>query len=394
MELILLHFIMQKDYGKQMVDDNKFKSMKKKNNQVQLFKLVFTHNWEDPESDHAALKIKSNDAVVAITSGGCNVLGFLLFDPAVIYSIDINPTQSYLLELKIAAIKALEFDDFIAFAGLNEHNDRQELYEKMKPFMSNKSQSFWDQQKKILTNGFIMHGKYERFIRLAGKFINLLQGKKRVQGLFKEKTKEEQEVYFDKVWNTKRFHYMFNILFNKWMLAKRGLVADYFHFDDGSKSFAENFYNRSRKAFRNIPVKGNYFLSLYLLGKYCNEEEVPAYLKKENFDIIKSRVDRIMITTAEAQGWIDSMPDKSIDCFALSNICELMSEKDTNRLFTGVFRTARNESRIIFRNLMIPREVPETLKDNIVKNESLSRTLYDNDRSFVYGKVATYTVHK
>ncbi len=38
-----------------------FTAMKKDKDQVQLFKLVFTHNWEDPESDHAALKIKSNE---------------------------------------------------------------------------------------------------------------------------------------------------------------------------------------------------------------------------------------------------------------------------------------------------------------------------------------------
>lgn len=368
--------------------------MKKENDQVPLFKLVFTHNWEDPESDHTALKIKSNDAVMAITSGGCNVLGFLLFDPEVIYSIDINPAQSYLLELKIAAIKCLEFEDFISFAGLHEHGNRIKLYEKMKPFLSREAAGFWDQQGKILTRGFIMHGKYERFIRLAGKFINVLQGKKRVSGLLKEKTKEEQEIYFDKVWNTKRFHYMFKLLFNKRMLAKRGLVADYFHFDDGSKSFAESFYNRSKKAFRNIPIKGNYFLSLYLLGRYSNDKEVPAYLKRESFDIIKSRIERIKIATAEAQSWIDSMPEKSIDCFALSNICELMSDKDTNRLFEGVGRTARPGARVIFRNLMIPRDVPDILKDQIVKDDLLSRYIYDNDRSFVYGKVAAYTITK
>jgi S-adenosylmethionine-diacylglycerol 3-amino-3-carboxypropyl transferase len=368
--------------------------MKKEKDQVSLFKLVFTHNWEDPESDHAALKIADNDALVAITSGGCNVLGFLLFNPEVIYSIDINPAQSYVLELKIAAIKHLEFEDFILFAGLKEHNDRMSLYKSIKSFLSAEALIFWNSQHKILTEGFIMHGKYERFIKLASKFITVLQGKKRVLGLLREKSKEEQEMYFDKVWNTRRFHYMFKILFNKRMLAKRGLVADYFHFDDGSKSFAESFYNRSKKAFRNIPVKGNYFLSLYLLGKYKSENEVPPYLKKENFDIIRSRVDRIKIITADAQGWIDSMPDKSIDCFALSNICELMSDKDTNRLFTGVERTARNGARVIFRNLMIPRDVPDTLKDLIVKDEKLSRYIYDNDRSFVYGKVAAYTIAK
>lgn len=368
--------------------------MKKEKDQVALFKLVFTQNWEDPKADHDALKIKSNDTVLAITSGGCNVLGFLLSDPEIIYSIDINPAQSWMLELKIAAIRSLGFDDFISFAGLKEHDNRLSLYERMKPFLGNEALEFWNKQQKILKKGFLMNGKYERFILLAGKFLNLLQGKKRVRDLFKDKNKEEQEAYFDNTWNTRRFHYLFKILFNKRMLAKRGLVADYFHFDDGSKSFAESFYNRSKKAFRDIPIKGNYFLSLYLLGKYSNDQEVPDYLRKENFESIKSRLGRIKIITADAQGWLDSMPAESINCFALSNICELMSEKDTHRLFSAVSVTARKDSKIIFRNLMIPREVPEDLRSVVVKDEALSKEIQFNDRSFVYGKVAAYTIHK
>jgi len=368
--------------------------MKNKKDQVALDNLVFTHNWEDPESDHTALTIKPNDAVLAITSGGCNVLGFLLFDPQIIYSIDINPAQSLLMELKIAAIQSLNHEDFTAFAGLREHADRRKIYIFLRPQLSIQAREFWDRQDKILTRGFLMNGKYERFIRLAGKFINLLQGHSRVKGLFLPKTKGEQEIYFDTIWNTKRFHYLFSLLFNKRMLAKRGLVADYFHFDDGSKSFAESFYNRSKKAFRDIPVAGNYFLSLYLTGKYRNENEVPAYLKKEHFEIIKSRLNRIKIITADAQGWIDAMPAESIDCFALSNICELMSENDTHRLFDGVKRTSRQGGRAIFRNLMIPREVPGDLQDTIIKDELLSHQLYTSDRSFVYGKVAAYTISK
>ncbi len=368
--------------------------MKKEKDQVALYKLVFTQNWEDPQSDHAALKIKSGDAVQAITSGGCNVLGFLLFDPAIIYSVDINPAQSYVMELKIAAIRSMEFEEFIAFAGLADHPHRLGLYERARPLLSKEAAEFWDGKDKLLSEGFIMQGKYERFIKLAGKFIKLLQGKKRVMGLFDEKTQQEQEEYFDKVWNTKRFHYMFKILFNKRMLAKKGLVADYFHFDDGSKSFAESFYNRSRKAFRNIPIKDNYFLALYLLGKYRNNNEVPTYLKKENYAVMKSRLDRIKIITSEAQSWLDAMPEGSIDCFALSNICELMSEKDTLRLFEGVYRAARPGASVIFRNLMIPRDVPELLKGKIVKEDALSKQLYDSDRSFVYGKVAAYKIKK
>lgn len=366
--------------------------MNKNQDQVQLSKLVFTHNWEDPLSDEAALKIVPKDRILAITSGGCNVFGFLLKDPETIYCIDINLAQSYLLKLKMAAIKTLAFEDFICFSGLLPHKDRVGLFEKIKPQLTADEVLFWEENKKIIRKGFIMNGKYERFVKFAGKFLKLLQGKNRVEGLFKTKTQEAQELYFDTVWNTKRFKYLFKILFNKHMLAKRGLVADYFHFDDGSTSFAESFYNRSKKAFRDLPVKGNYFVSLYLLGKYRNTDEVPDYLKRENYDIIRSRIDRIKIHTSDAQSWLDKMEDESMDCFALSNICELMSEVETERLFTAVKRTAKPNARVIFRNLMIPREVPENLKEFIVKDNALSKYIFDNDRSFVYGKVAAYSI--
>jgi S-adenosylmethionine-diacylglycerol 3-amino-3-carboxypropyl transferase len=360
--------------------------------QVELSKLVFTHNWEDPASDHAALRIRSGDSLMCITSGGCNAIGFLLFDPKQIYAVDINPAQSFVLELKLAAIRKLSYDDFKAFMGLSPCEDRLHLFSTLEPELSADALNFWKTRREVLKNGLLMSGKFERFIKMAGKFLTVMQGKRRIDGLLREKSLEEQHRYFDEIWNTRRFQYLFKILFNKRVLARRGLVADYFHFDDGSRSFAESFYNRSRKAFRNLPVADNYFLSLYLTGTYRTSFHVPEYLKKENYETIRSRVDRIKIITRDAQSWLQSIDDGAIDCFALSNICELMSEEETLKLFTEVIRTAGPQARIIFRNLMIPREVPPSLQSTIRKNESLSKTIFDNDRSFVYGKVAAYEV--
>lgn len=362
--------------------------------QVVLSKLVFTHNWEDPASDLAALKIKSGETIMCITSGGCNALGFLLHDPVSIYCVDINPAQSCLLELKLSAIRNLNFENFIAFIGLVPSTNRLQLYEQLKNNLSADALIYWNSQKKLLEEGLLMNGKYERFIRFAGKFLSLLQGKKRVHGLLKEKSVQEQQQYFDTTWNTSRFQYLFKVLFNKRVLARRGLSSDYFHFDDGANSFAESFYNRSRRAFRNLPVIDNYFLSLYLTGSYRNGSTVPEYLKKENFETLKSRTARVKVITQDAQSWLESMADQSINCFALSNICELMSEEETERLFAEVIRTARPGARIIFRNLMIPREVPLQLRTTIRKNEALTKLIFENDRSFVYGKVAAYEVAK
>jgi S-adenosylmethionine:diacylglycerol 3-amino-3-carboxypropyl transferase len=109
------------------------------------------------------------------------------------------------------------------------------------------------------------------------------------------------------------------------------------------------------------------------LGKYRNNEEVPLYLRKENFEIIKSRISRIKIVSSGAQEWLMCFPPCSINCFALSNICELMSEEETTGLFQNVYNQAVNGARVIFRNFKIPREVPVSMKENIVKDELLSR---------------------
>jgi len=204
---------------------------------------------------------------------------------------------------------------------------------------------------------------------------------------------EEQKEFFNNRWDNKRWKFIFKLMFNKKRLAKKGLVAEYFHFDDGAQSFSESFYNRTRKVLCEIPVKNNYFLSVYFTGKYKNEEELPLYLQPQHYEHIKRIINRIEIITADTKYWLETMPVESIDGFCLSNICELMSEADTKKLFTEVVRTARPGAKICFRNLMIPREVPIDLIQ-IKKNETLSNTLLAMDRSFVYSKVAAYDVVK
>ena len=177
-------------------------------------------------------------------------------------------------------------------------------------------------------------------------------------------------------------------------MARRGLRADYFHFDDGSNTFAESFFKKFRKVVHDIPIRGNYFLHFYLEGAYRSLKEVPGYLKEDNFQIIKQRLDRIHIHTDDAKKWLASMPDDTFDVLSLSNICELMSLDDTMRMFREVFRTAKPKARICFRNLILLREVPEEFRSSIQKDDGLSKDMMETDRSFVYSKVAAYRVRK
>jgi S-adenosylmethionine-diacylglycerol 3-amino-3-carboxypropyl transferase len=340
------------------------------------------------------LGIISGDRVMTITSGGCNTLGFLLHDPALIYAVDINSSQSHLMELKLAATRKLDYEEFVGFIGLTNNTRRLQVYEMLKKELSEQALDFWDNNTRLIKRGIIMNGRYERFVKIVSRLIRLIQGKNRINKLFVNQSIKEQELFFQTKWNTWRTRLIFNLFFNKQILAKRGLDAEYFHFDDGSDSFAESFFNRFSHVLTKIKTVDNYFLHLYLKGKYRNPKEVPTHFQEGNYEAVKEKLSRINLITADAKKWLTEMPEGSINCFALSNICELMSVKETEELFKEVFRTATNGARICFRNLMIPREVPSSLNDKIKLDKDLSNTIQNNDRSFVYGKVAAYKVFK
>ena len=362
--------------------------------QVRLYKIIFTLNWEDPEMDRLALKCKPGEIMMTITSGGCNTLSLLLEDPSIIYTIDINQSQSHVIEMKMTAMKHLEYMEFIEFVGLAPAGNRLEIYHGFRNKMSPGAVAFWDFNSRVIEKGFLINGRYEKFVKLVGWFVRLIEGNRRVDELFNFSSLEEQKAFSKKEWDTARTRFIFNTFFNKQILARRGLKADYFTFDDGSNSFAESFYKRFMKVIYDVPAGGNYFLHLYLKGCYRSLYELPDYLVEKNFNIIKSRLDRIRTVTMDAKKWLAEMPDNSLNCFSLSNICELMSLDDTLKLFEEVYRTAIPGARICFRNLVIPREVPECLNNKIIRDKELSDEIFNKDRSFVYSKVAAYKLNK
>ena len=79
--------------------------------------LVYNTCWEDPRLDRVALDIGPDDNVLVITSAGCNSLDYALAEPNHVNAVDMNPRQNALLDLKMSAIRNLEFDDFFKMFG-------------------------------------------------------------------------------------------------------------------------------------------------------------------------------------------------------------------------------------------------------------------------------------
>ena len=100
------------------------------------------------------MELRPNDSVLVITSAGCNALDYALAGARHVVAVDINPRQNALLELKLAGIRGLRFEDFFAMFGLGRLDRVGKVYaEKLRPLLSPWSQFFWDQQDRILLPG-------------------------------------------------------------------------------------------------------------------------------------------------------------------------------------------------------------------------------------------------
>src|SRR3989304_5355490 len=63
-----------------------------------------------------ALRVPYGGQVLAIAAAGDNAIGLLLDDPARVVAVDVNPAQTALTELKLAALRELG-DRAAAFLG-------------------------------------------------------------------------------------------------------------------------------------------------------------------------------------------------------------------------------------------------------------------------------------
>ena len=138
--------------------------------------LVYNTRSEAPRLDRQALQSTADDHVLVITSAGCNALDYALAGPAHVYAVDMNPRQNALLELKLAGIRQLEFDDFFQLFGIGFHPLAGDMYQrKLRGELSVWSQAYWDRFIKFFDNPhrtFYYRGTSGAFARMIRTYID------------------------------------------------------------------------------------------------------------------------------------------------------------------------------------------------------------------------------
>jgi S-adenosylmethionine-diacylglycerol 3-amino-3-carboxypropyl transferase len=354
--------------------------------------VLFSQCWEDPQIDREAFIIQKDDVVFSITSGGCNLLSFLIDDPKTVIALDLNPHQNYLLELKMAAFKFLSYESMLRFIGVKKCSYRLMKYDLTRSVLSKPAREYWDKNLKMIERGIIHCGRYEDYMKLLRHGLRLIISERTIRRFFETDDVKKRQLLFEREWNNRRWK-----LFTKVFLSRKtmSLLFDkgFFRYLKTDFSFGEHFSEKVEKALTQLPTKENYFLRYILLGNY-DEKHLPPYLRREHFETIKSRLNRVRIVTDNCDSYFSQMPDNSISKFNFTNVFEWMSEEAFMSLLNETIRVARDNSVITYRNLLVPRKHPESLSQNIQSEDVLAQQLHKKDLSFIYDSYIVETIFK
>ncbi len=294
--------------------------------------LVYNTCWEDPAVDRQALRLTPDDSLLVITSAGCNVLDYALQAPRAIHAVDANPRQNALLELKLAGIRCLDFDDFFALFGDGHHPCFRELYRRhLRPELSEFARGYWDSRGKWFAgrdDSFYFHGLSGFVARGFRTYFRMRpQLARDVRELLACDTVGAQRSIYDgriagELW-TPTVNWVLGRQLTMSLLGvphpQRRLVQA--QHPGGVSGFIREAIEY---VFRHLPVADNYFWRVYLEGRYT-PSCCPEYLKRDNFAALKNGLaDRIELHTCTVTEFLHG-GEEPISRFVLLDHMDWMS---------------------------------------------------------------------
>jgi betaine lipid synthase len=326
--------------------------------------FLYHQSWEDPIPDEEALQLNKDDICLTLTSGGCNTLNLLLNDVKHVVSVDINPAQSALLELKTVALQELDYDDFWMMFGEGKHNNIDYVFEKyLEPFLSEMSRTFWQVKLYYFKDGLYHHGSMGKISKVLQNISYILGIKQQINDITNAETLREQHQLFYKLWCVRWFiwfqnhiqpvllNFLLNIIFCNPIVTwygggvpsrQRKLIID-----DGLSVFT--YMKRcimGMLAYSHLKTN-NYFYYNILTAKYL-PDNCPEYLKKKNFTKLRDgRLGKLTISTNQ---FIDELKSRTYTKVILMDHVDWQDEKYYIDLSEALWSNVSDGGKVIFRS--------------------------------------------
>jgi S-adenosylmethionine-diacylglycerol 3-amino-3-carboxypropyl transferase len=366
--------------------------------------LVYPQIWEDPVIDLKAMAVQPHHHIVAISSGGCNVLSYLAANPAKITAVDLSPAHVALVKLKIAGLQHLpDWKTYYRFFG--EANSRENLAdyaEYLRDHLDPEVRRYWEKRLPTgrrrlshFTRNIYRQGLLGRFIGTGHMLAKL--GGADLRDFVRCKTVEEQRAFFDREIAPLFERRLTRVLTTyRASLFGLGIPPSQYEALSGGKPMVEVLRQRLEKLACVFPISENYFAWQAFNRAYAPNAAgpLPPYLQEENFAALKSRADRVNMLHASLTDTIAALPKGSAHHFVLLDAQDWMNDVQLNDLWSAITHAAAADARVIFRTAGERTILPGRVQDRVLSQwtylQQLSVDLGQQDRSSIYGGFHVY----
>ncbi len=371
--------------------------------------LVYNTCWEDPRLDREALKLSHGDSVLVITSAGCNALDYAIESPKEVFAVDMNPLQNALLELKIAAIRSLDFEDFFQVFGVGHHPRWKELYhDHIRQHLISDYQREWDRRIDFFDGSTRRKSFY--FRGTSGLFAWMVNGYLRRPSGLKEAIAEileaESVELQHEIYNARNVNQLLWSKPLRWALQRDTTMA-MLGVPRSQRNQIDRCYpggigrfiqDRIEAVFTAIPLRDNYFWRVYLMGSY-SPTCCPEYLKRHNFEKLRGGlVDRVSTHTNTVEAFLSKHPGR-VSRFVLLDHMDWLYDRYPELLaaeWQSILNRATPDARVLWRSaaldvdfvdsLMITSDGTAVRLGELLRYQTeLAEQLHARDRVHTYG---------
>lgn len=344
-------------------------------------RLSYSFGNEDWKTERQALQIRPDSHVLCISASGDRSLHLLLDECSSLTSVDANPVQNYLLNLKCAALRSLEYDHYIRFLGgapcVNRHASMQAVL----PHLSEEAAKFWVDNKKMIHKGILYQGVLEKLSKIISKAFKVIRPRK-MRKIFQINDLEEQKKYL-RTWDTYLFRKTFDLALSPKIC--RLLAIDpglYVHIDPAFR-LGNYIYERMMQSLNHSLAKDNLLFSLIFRG-YIEPSAFPPYLDPDGCQIIRKRLDRLRTSTEDIVQHLENTEDNTYDRYSLSDVASYLSREKFDQLVKNIHRTAKPGARFCIRQFSSNQQIPAEFERHFKREHALEKKLEHEDNCFVY----------
>lgn len=351
--------------------------------------ILYSTNDEDNTSELRALDITPEDRVVSVTGSGCRTLSLLTQNPQSVVSVDYSPGQNYLLELKLAAIRMLSYNQLLEFFGVDECKTRWSMFESLQEQISPEAAAYFRRHRSAIENGILFSGRHERFyVRVVAPMVHLLFGRT-LKKIFNCSGIEEQRKIYKEELDGRLWRLLIRKGFTERTL-RMILNDDKYHIEIDVPSIGDYMLERLEHTFSHHLAKNNHWVSFMFNGKYPSRTSLPHFLLYESYEAIRRAATTVTPVTGNLIDYLKTLPDQSVDKFSLSDVTSCINKEEFKVLLNEVFRTGRAGGRLCYRNFLAKYSVPKEGDVRMRREDTVSSALDRDDLAFAYSfEVAT-----